>query len=463
MVGINRHTTVVLLCVLIVSIPAGAARSAEPSLTAVPQSALIDQAVTIEVEHCRPNQVVVLRAVCFDDGGQRWESRATFEANSEGKVDPGRMVPKYGTYQSAAPMGLFWSMLNDGGPGRLRWFTSNSLEPIEIVVQLELDGEVVDQQRLVRQRILPTVTRREIRESGLVGTLFLPGAEGPVGAIMVLGGSAGGLDEDTAALLASHGYATLALAYFNMESLPQDLAEIPLEYFEAAIDFLGRQDAVDAHRIAVQGISRGGELALLLGSTFPQIRAVVAYAPSGIVWGSCCSPETENKPAWTYKGKPITPLVSDEDDPAMQDLMAEERAKLSVGEPVAFTPGFRLSVEKATNLDAATIPVERTQGPIMLISGKADDLWPSTELAEIAVRRLRQHSFPFRFAHLSYQDAGHYISYPFQPTTVTEVMDLRDSAIVRFGGTPAGNVNASVDSWNHVLDFYRETLDRRRE
>ena len=371
------------------------------------------------------------------------------------------MAPKYGTYQDAVPMGLFWSMLNDGGPGIEMWFASNSLEPIETVLQLEIDGEVVDQQRLVRQRILPIVTRREIRESGLVGTLFLPRAECPVAAIMVLGGSGGGLSENTAALLASHGYATLALAYFNMESLPQELVEIPLEYFEAAIDFLGRQDAVDAPRIAVQGISRGGELALLLGSRFPQIRAVVAYSPSGVVWSGCCSPEAEGKPAWTYKGEPIDFLVSDEEDPAMQDLKAEEEARLSAGEPVVFTPGFRLAVEKATNLDAATIPVERTQGPIMLISGEADDLWPSTELAEITVRRLRQHGFPFRFTHLSYQEAGHYISFPFQPTTVIQVMDPQDSVILQFGGNPASNARASLDSWNHVLDFYRETLDQR--
>ena len=72
MAGIKRHTTVAILGVLMASIPAAVVLAAEPSLTAVPQSALIDQPVTIEVEHCRPNQVVVLRAVCFDDDGQRW-------------------------------------------------------------------------------------------------------------------------------------------------------------------------------------------------------------------------------------------------------------------------------------------------------------------------------------------------------------------------------------------------------
>jgi dienelactone hydrolase len=360
-------------------------------------------------------------------------------------------------------MGLFWSMYNDEGPGSRTRFANNSLEPIEVVIQLELDGEVVDQQRLVRQRILPNVTRREIRESGLVGTLFIPKADDPVSAIMLLGGSEGGLTENKAALLASHGYATLALAYFHLESLPQELVEIPLEYFETAIHFLGKQDAVDSRRIAVQGGSRGGELALLLGSTFPQIRAVVAYASGGLVWGGCCSPEAMKKPAWTYKGEPITPLVSNDEDPAIRALIAEREASISAGRPVAFVHETRLEIETATNVDVATIPVESTQGPILLISGKADDLWPSTELAEISMRRLRRHNFPFRFTHLSYRDAGHSFGTPFQPTTVSESKHPLDAVIIQLGGTPVGNARASVDSWNQVLDFYREMLDLSKD
>lgn len=296
------------------------------------------------------------------------------------------------------------------------------------------------------------MTRRAVRERGLVGTLFLPRAEDSAGAVLVLGGSSGGLNEGPAALLASHGFATLALAYFDEESLPEDLAEIPLEYFERAIRFLGEQDGVDADRIAVQGISRGGELALLLGATFPQVRAVVAVVPSGMVWSGCCSPEAFDGPAWTYDGDPITPLAYDENDPEVQAHDAEISQKIRAGEPVAHTPGFRLAVAKATNLEAATIPVERTRGPILFISGEADDLWPSTELAEISVRRLRENEFPFRFEHLSYEDAGHVFEHPFLPNPTVSGGNLR------FGGTPVGNAKAAADARSRILAFYEETL-----
>src|SRR5947199_123091 len=78
---------------------------------------------------------------------------------------------------------------------------------------------------------------------------------------------------------------SMALAYFNYEGLPQDLIEIPLEYFETAIGWLQRRPDLDGDRIAVSGTSRGGELVLLLGATFPAVKAVIAYVPSGIVHG----------------------------------------------------------------------------------------------------------------------------------------------------------------------------------
>lgn len=65
-----------------------------------------------------------------------------------------------------------------------------------------------------------------------------------------------------------------------------------------------------------------------------------------------------------------------------------------------------------------TMPVERIQGPVLTISGVDDGLWPSTELTEFAVRRLKQKGFAHRFEHLSYPGAGHSIAWPNSPTTM---------------------------------------------
>src|SRR5205807_6507540 len=121
--------------------------------------------------------------------------------------------------------------------------------------------------------------------------------------------------------LASHGYAVLALGYFGVEGLPRSLHNIPLEYFGTALDWLSAQPGVDPQRIGVLGTSRGGELALLLGSVYPQIKTVVAYVPSNVVWGGCCN--GVNEPSWTVEGRPLTWA-----NPRARDFPAMERAAI---------------------------------------------------------------------------------------------------------------------------------------
>lgn len=55
---------------------------------------------------------------------------------------------------------------------------------------------------------------------------------------MDLFGGVGGLIEFRASLLAAHGFAVLALAYFAYEDLPKLLQEVDLEYFEEAANLL---------------------------------------------------------------------------------------------------------------------------------------------------------------------------------------------------------------------------------
>lgn len=67
--------------------------------------------------------------------------------------------------------------------------------------------------------------------------LLLSG-DGPFPGIIDLFGGIGGLVEFRASLLAAHGFAVLALAYFAYEDLPKPLLEVDLEYFEEAADLL---------------------------------------------------------------------------------------------------------------------------------------------------------------------------------------------------------------------------------
>jgi len=62
--------------------------------------------------------------------------------------------------------------------------------------------------------------------------------------VIDLFGGAGGLIEFRAGLLASRGFAVLALAFFAYEDLPRTLAQLDMEYFEEAVEVLLRHPKV---------------------------------------------------------------------------------------------------------------------------------------------------------------------------------------------------------------------------
>lgn len=64
--------------------------------------------------------------------------------------------------------------------------------------------------------------------------------------------------------------------------------------------WLGEQEGVAGDRTGIVGASRGGELALLAASLFPEVKAVVGYTPSGIIWEGIGD---DGAPAWTYRGE----------------------------------------------------------------------------------------------------------------------------------------------------------------
>src|SRR5206468_2415586 len=107
--------------------------------------------------------------------------------------------------------------------------------------------------------------------------------------------------------------------------------------------------------VGVAGSSRGGELALLLGATFPFIRAVVAWAPSALVYGSVRRRGRGEDPAWTHHGRPV-PWFQPSQPPAEPPAGAPPPG----GTPL--TPMFLRGLEDTTAVDRARIPVERIKG-----------------------------------------------------------------------------------------------------
>jgi uncharacterized protein len=299
--------------------------------------------------------------------------------------------------------------------------------------------------------------RRPVEEEGLVGTLFCPSTPGPHPAVIALGGVGGGLREGGAEALASEGFASLALAYFGVDPLPSELVEIPLEYFEWAIAWLNSQPEVDANRIALVGNSKGGELALLLGATYPEdVKAVIGYAPSAVVWqGITFNREAYHggpRSPWSLRGEPVPfarfarPLPTE-----MIRMVGSYLGR----QPIVGRVFYERALKNETAVAAAEIALEKIDGPLLLISGTDDQMWPSTRLSEMAIERLKAHDHPFPYEHLRYEGAGHMITLPNAEPPVSW------TSRYEVGGTREANEFANADSWTKVLGFLRKHLKHR--
>jgi len=432
------------LCLLLFHALAGrAGPRAKAAIQIRPELVLMDDVIDLQISGLSPKAKVTVRA---QTGmmGKLWQAQATFVADAHGKVDLGKQAPTAGSYTGVDPMGLFWSMEPTERP-----LPKNHPKALQITdprltrLELEIDNRTVNAAEIKRWWARPGVRVTDVREQGLVGRLFEPDKPGRHPAILVLSGSEGGMRETEAALLASHGYTAFALAYFGVKGLPKDLVLIPLEYLKKGLDWLGTRDSVDGKRLGVVGGSKGAELGLLLAATFPEIKVVIATAPSHVAWSGLGG--TYQESSWSYRKKPI-PFVQAR--PTLDFF-----AQLAGNKPIAYRDLFQQGLRDKENVAKALIPVERIQGAILLISGRDDQLWPSAFMADKLMERLTKYKHPHPYVHLCYEGAGHGIVNAYLPMRPTVTMDR-----FALGGNVQDNAKALADSRPKVLRFLRENL-----
>ena len=427
-----------------------------PNIFVTPEHPLIDEPVEILISKLPANQQIIIEASCKDKDNNAWTSRATFQTDDKGVVNVAKQAPISGSYSGIDPMGLIWSIAPADTEVLKR---TGVLNTQEISISVFLKDKLLTQKIIHRLPVASNVEKKEIRENGIVGTLFYPKGikNGP--GVIVVGGSGGRIPEDFAQLLASHGYAVLALGFFRVEGLPKKLENIPLEYFENAFHWFKQQPEVDKNRVAICGRSRGGELVLLLAATFPeQMQAVIAYVPSGIVWAGLSD---GSKPAWTYKGQPIPfikrPLDEEMLEAAKQGLIPDNKGTFE--DPEENTSKFLYLMKKfSKDVEAATIPVEKIICPVLLISGEDDKMWPSTLFSNMIMERLDKKKSTIVRNHLQFPNAGHGVQNPYGPTPGRPYYHQVAGAWMTVGGTAQGNSSADKLAWEGVLSFLNETL-----
>jgi dienelactone hydrolase len=156
------------------------------------------------------------------------------------------------------------------------------------------------------------------------------------------------------------------------------------------------------------------------------------------VWPGISQGNAEPPSSWSIGGQPLPDLP--------------------YGWTGSFISIFALYADGLKAIDAhpdAVIPVERINGPIILVCGQVDTLWPSCPMADQVAVRLHQKDFKPAVQVLTYPDAGHAVFGP--PVAVTEQTAKSLSSL---GGSAAGNASARADSWPQALSFLDAALKR---
>lgn len=422
-------------------------------LTITPQDALIDVPRTIRIESLVPETVVIITASTVRGDGIVWQSQARFQADRDGVVDLSLHAPLDGSYSGVSPMGMIWSQ-TPAREGEREVFPLDVLRPLETEIRVAYDDRVLlgrFSQRLASEG----VKRIEIREEGLVGTLFVPATPGPHPAIMIMNGSGGGINEPRAALYASHGYLAFALAYFKAPGLSDYISNTPLEYFKKGLDWLRKTHKPYKNFVAINGQSRGGELVLLLGSLFPDdVSAVVAYVPAALVHSgqNAADPEVgRDGPAWLLNGQEIPHL--------WKNNKTATWAPFDEGPPPhRHEKAILTALQDKEAVERARIRVENIKGPVILLSATDDGSWPSSLYSKMVYDRLKGLNFPYDVHWIDTQDAGHSIVFPYVPTTQLVYTHPVSGKISTSGGRADTNAESDERTWTEIKKFLSEAV-----
>ena len=423
-----------------------------------PTRTTIANSFEVQLVGFEPNTSVTLEATATDTRDATYTGSWSLQTDAQGaatltsaEITNQRPPSKWYGAESGTnivnrfPAEMFLQSLAPTGSPTPANFVINEQNTVELTFAVPSGflGQSSAQATSTRVYIDPALQQRSVGAEGLVGQLYLPATAGPHPGVLALHGSEAFVLDELSRLLATQGYATLALQYFDAPGLPDSVNEVPLEYFDRAIRWLIDQEEIMDGHIGLVGFSRGVEAALLSGAAYDGPATVVGYSGGGVaVQGTVGVPPVRftGQAAWTRNGTPVAPAEAVET--AFSTVQDVYDGNYAIEEGVQSV----LSEISVRTLKQALVPVEDVDGPILLLAGVDDQQWPSTLLAALTVRRLRQRGYSHPYGLRTYRNAGHLFQYPYRNYTGSPTSEGN-------GGTPIANARAAADSWPSVLAF----------
>ncbi|XP_067283587.1 bile acid-CoA:amino acid N-acyltransferase-like [Pseudorasbora parva] len=412
-------------------------------LSVQPSRGLVDEMFRIVVANLPPSQKVTIHSLFQSEDNNFWEAFGHYISDENGTVTGNKDASLGGTYKGTEPTGLLWSMRPiPGSPQALRIRKYDVLTPMVVHISVHSGhlSQGFSQKTLLamsvieRWHVAPGVKRINIREEEVQGTLFLPPGPGPYPGVLDLWGAGGGLVEYRSALLASHGFASMALEYFGPNEL--SLQDVDVSYFEKAYQILKNHPMVQKDHLAVLGLSFGSVISL----------SIVAY--SKVIKPKCCV---------CINGSHMIPFDKNISEFIKEMNKNVDRLRVNEENQVIYRDVFLMTRPDSP----AKIDVGRIKCPLLLVASGDDQTFPAVESAEDMEMMMEKAGNRHLLEVLNYPGAGHLIEPPCTPhfrATKFCLPTMQQRVIMLWGGQTQSHAHAQEDAWNKILAFLQQHL-----
>nr|XP_055045752.1 acyl-coenzyme A thioesterase 1-like isoform X3 [Misgurnus anguillicaudatus] len=413
-----------------------------PLLSVQPSRGLVDEMFQIVIMNLLPNQKATLHSLHQSEDKDFWEAFGHYISDEHGTVTVSKDESLGGTYEGTEPMGLLWSMRPvPGSRSGLRLRKKDVLSPMVVHISLysghlsEGFGQQTALATSVTERwyIAPGVQRVDVREKGVRGTLFFPPGPGPYPGVMDLWGGGGGLVEYRTALLASHGFASMAIQYLNPNK--ERRADTDASYFEGAYKILQNHPKVQKDRLAMLGLSFGGVVTLSMAVNSKIIKPQCCVCISGSHVGSV--------------------------DKSLFEIFKEIKQNVNTmrvnEDNQLIHRNFILPIPSDLT---QKMDVGKIKCPLLLVNGGDDETLPTVESAEDMEEIMKKAGNLHLLEVLTYPGAGHLIEPPYTPhfRASNFIIHGGEKVVMLWGGQTKPHAYAQEDAWRKILAFLQKHL-----